>query len=317
MGKEFAILLATFNGARFLAEQLESLARQTEGRIDILMRDQGSTDLTLDLAREYAARWPKGEFRILQAAPDDDTPPTLGSFSRAGENFRNLIQLADTDHDYYAFCDQDDLWEPDKLEAARLWLDRQHIDVPALHCSRTKIVDESGSPRGMSPLFRRPPGFANAIVQNIAGGNTMVFNRAALKMLKHSMAQPLVIHDWWTYIVVTGVGGAVYYSAEAKTRYRQHPGNLIGENMSISARWNRLRMVLSSRFAEWNDMNRRCLANIEAELTPDARDVLRHFDVARNAGGIGGVRELARSTIHRQSRLGQASLYIACLLKLM
>lgn len=316
MGKRFAILLATFDGARFLAEQLESLEQQTEGRIDILMRDQGSRDSTLEVAREHAARWSKGEFRILQAAPDD-TPSTLGAFDRAGENFRSLIQIADTDHDYYAFCDQDDLWEPDKLEAARLWLDRQRDDMPALHCSRTLIIDENGVPNGMSPLFRRPPNFANAIVQNIAGGNTMVFNRAALRVLKQSMAQPLVIHDWWTYIAVTGVGGAVHYSTETKTRYRQHSDNLIGENMSISARWNRLRMVFSGRFVEWNNLNRRCLADIESELTPEARDVLMHFDRARVAGGIAGARELILSGIHRQTRFGQASLFLACLLKLM
>lgn len=316
MEKRFAILLATFDGVRFLAEQLESLARQTEGRIDILMRDQGSTDGTLELAREHAARWTKGEFRIIQP-PGDDTQPTLGAFSRAGENFRNLVQLTDTDHDYYAFCDQDDLWEPDKLQAARLWLDRQRNDIPAVHCSRTLIIDENGVPRGMSPLFPRAPGFANAIVQNIAGGNTMVFNRAALKVLKRSTTQPLVIHDWWTYIAVTGVGGVVHYSAEPKTRYRQHPDNLIGENMSISARWNRLRMVFSGRFVEWNDLNRRCLAEIEHELTPEANEVLKRFDRARHAGGIAGIRELVRSGIHRQTRFGQASLFLACLLKLM
>lgn len=316
MGKRFAILLATFDGARFLAEQLYSLAQQTEAHIDILMRDQGSTDSTLEVAREHAAQWRKGEFRILRAAPDD-TQPTLGAFSRAGENFRNLIQLADTDDDYYAFCDQDDLWEPDKLQVARMWLDRQRDDVPAVHCSRTLIIDENGVPRGMSPLFLRPPGFANAIVQNIAGGNTMVFNRAALKVLKRSTTRPLVIHDWWTYIAVTGVGGVVYYSAEAKTRYRQHPDNLIGENVSLSARLNRLRMVFSGRFDEWNDLNRRCLADIEGALTPQAREVLKHFDRARDAGGVAGVRELIRSGIHRQTRFGQASLVLACLLKLM
>ena len=97
-------------------------------------------------------------------------------------------------------------------------------DVPALFCSRTRIITAEGEPAGFSPLFSKKPSFRNAIVQSIAGGNTMVMNRAARDiMLEASRRTGFVSHDWWCYLILTGVGGIVHYSPTAKIGYRQHP----------------------------------------------------------------------------------------------
>ncbi len=93
------------------------------------------------------------------------------------ENFRALISNPAIEADYFAFCDQDDLWEPNKLETALAWMRTQDGSLPLLFCSTDATITESGTPIGMSPLFRRNPSFRNALVQSLAGGNTMVLNR--------------------------------------------------------------------------------------------------------------------------------------------
>jgi hypothetical protein len=99
-------------------------------------------------------------------------------------NFLSLTCRADIDADYFAYADQDDVWESDKLERAVNWLKTIPEGVPALYGSRTLLVDARNQHIGYSPLFEREPNFRNALVQSIAGGNTMVFNRAARDLLR-------------------------------------------------------------------------------------------------------------------------------------
>ncbi len=118
------------------------------------------------------------------------------------ENFRSLLTSSDVAADYFAFADQDDVWDKDKLSRAIGPVRETATETPALYCSRTRLVDESGQPIGFSPLFTRRPGFRNALVQSIAGGNTMVMNRAALSILAQSAQRtsPSRSPDWWTYL---------------------------------------------------------------------------------------------------------------------
>ena len=110
----------------------------------------------------------------------------------------------------------------------------QDGSLPLLFCSRTLTITESGTPVGMSPLFRRTPSFRNALVQSLAGGNTMVLNRAARDIVAlASRRARFVSHDWWAYLLVTGAGGVVHYSAKPLVRYRQHAQNLVGANTSL------------------------------------------------------------------------------------
>ena len=110
----------------------------------------------------------------------------------------------------------------------------------------------------MSILFRRRPSFENALVQSLAGGNTMVFNCAAKRLLEKAGSLDIVAHDWWTYKLTTAAGGFVVYDPEPSVEYRQHGQNLIGSNSSIFAKIQRIRMLLSNRFRDWNDNQHRC-----------------------------------------------------------
>jgi glycosyltransferase involved in cell wall biosynthesis len=304
-GKRVAILLAVFNGEDFLASQLETLARQTVAKLDVWTSDDGSTDSSRDILKRFATDWTKGSFRILNGP-------------RAGfaENFRSLMGNREIEADYVAFCDQDDLWDEDKLADAISWLEKQGDECPSLFCTRTRTITVEGKEAGFSPLFMKPPGFRNAIIQSVAGANTMVMNRAAWDLVREaSRRTAFVSHDWWCYLVVTGAGGLVRYSPEARIGYRQHQGNLVGENNSWRARMSRLRHLMKGRFARWNEQNLAALSVCEDLLAPDARETMRLFAAARTGGLPQRISALLRAGLYRQTFFGQVGLYVACILK--
>ncbi|PHP65576.1 glycosyl transferase family 2 [Zhengella mangrovi] len=294
-----AVLLATHNGERYLAEQLRSIEDQTWSRIDILVSDDASSDSTLGQLEDHMARWPKGRFSVVEG-------PNRG-FS---ENFRSLILRHEPQRaDYVAFCDQDDIWNADKLENAIAWLSSQPANTPALYCGRT-LNFRSGR-ESFSPLFRKPPCFQNALVQSIAGGNTMVMNRCAFAILRKAARRgPFVSHDWFSYMLITGAGGRVFYNPVPDIRYRQHEGNLVGENNSWGARVLRMRYFLQGRFRDWTDRN---LANLEAcedLLNDESRRTLALFREARTARLHRRMALLFGSGVFRQTFKGQLGLFV-------
>ena len=107
-----------------------------------------------------------------------------------------------------------------------------------------QYVDQENHPLGLSLPYKRPAVFANTLVQNIASGNTMVFNEAARKLLVQAGPQvDIDLHDWWTYMLVTGMGGQVLFDHAPTVRYRQHPNNLWGMNTSLKSQWMRIRKL--------------------------------------------------------------------------
>lgn len=298
------VALAVYNGARHLQRQLDSLAAQTVAAVDVWASDDGSSDGSRAILQDNAARWSKGAFTVVDG-------PRCGF----AENFRSMITDPRVGGDHVAFCDQDDVWEPDKLARALAYLATRPAGRPALHCSRTLLIDEEDRPIGHSTPFARPPSFRNALVQSIAGANTMVMNRPAWELLRTACARTgFVSHDWWAYMIVSGAGGDVFYAQDPDTRYRQHKGNSIGENTSLGARLSRVRRVMAGRFREWNTRNLAGLASCADLLTPEARAVVERYAAARHGPPHRRVAALGRSGVYRQTRGGQAGLYVAALL---
>ncbi|MBY9051588.1 glycosyltransferase family 2 protein, partial [Pseudomonas fluorescens] len=123
---------------------------------------------------------------------------------------------------------------------------------------------------GFSREFTRAPGFANALVQNLGGGNTMIFNRASqLALQKTPSEAQMVAHDWWTYQVITGVGGRVHYDPRPSLAYRQHGENVFGKNVGVQARLTRALGLASGQMAQWNEINIELLNQVRAELRPE------------------------------------------------
>jgi len=300
-----AILLCTMQGQRFLREQLDSIVRQTHRNWTIWVSDDGSNDDTHTILSEY--RTNLGDSRLfVHSGPSDGF----------AANFLSLACKAGVSADFYAFADQDDVWEVDKLALALNWLQTVPSHLPALYCGRTRIVDAKNQDIGFSPLFTKPPCFANALVENIAGGNTMMFNNAARRFLcKAGPEVKVVSHDWWTYLIVAGCGGRVFYDLTPMVRYRQHDTNLIGFKSSWSASMTRLRMLFYGRFQHWNDINLEALKTMRQHLTPENKFALDEFLKARNSPFIARQIRLRRSGIHRQTVLGNIGLFVASIFK--
>ncbi|WP_029041478.1 glycosyltransferase family 2 protein [Cucumibacter marinus] len=297
---ETAVLMGTYNGAPFLAEQIASIQAQTIPRLDLIVSDDGSTDGTQALLAEAAAGWKKGQFEVLSG-------PGKG-FS---ENYRHLLIAHGQSHAFVAFSDQDDIWHPEKLEVAINWLGSQS-DKPALYCGRTRYVDAAGNYLRMSPLFRKPPSVHNALVQSIGGGNTMVMNAKAAQLVgMASRNHPFVSHDWWAYLVVTACGGIVRYDATPHIDYRQHQDNVLGANDTVLARLRRATALRQGRFRQWMDIHLTGLAELEPHMTTEARNLIADFRAMRQKGPIARPLSLVRSRLYRQTLLGTMSLGIA------
>ncbi len=299
-----AILLATCNGEAWLAEQLDSIAAQTHRRWCVWASDDGSRDHSTRILVRYRAHWGPARLHLRRG-------PCRGFAS----NFATLACDPAIDADYFAFCDQDDLWEPDKLARALAALCPVAASMPALYCSRTRLVDARGQAIGLSPLFSRPPGFRNALVQNIGGGNTMVFNLAARRLLQRAGVVDVQTHDWWTYLVVSGCGGHVHYDPQPSLGYRQHAHNQVGMNAGWPARVRRLGLMLRGRFRAWNSRNIDALAHLRPLLTEENRAVLDRFARARDAVLPHRLAGLAGTGIYRQTLAGNLGLATAALLK--
>lgn len=303
-GERVAILLSTYNGEPYLQEQLDSLYQQQHRNWTIHVSDDGSQDRTLEIVRDNQARI--GADRL-----------TLRNGPRQGfsANFLSLLRAEEIQAPYFAFCDQDDLWNPEKLSNALTWLTSVPMSVPALYCSRTRLIDSAGQPIGFSPPFQRPPSFANALVQSIAGGNTMVMNQAARNLLALTPPRiPIVSHDWWAYLLVSGCGGRILYEPLPQVDYRQHGSNLMGSNRSLRERLQRLSKMFNGTFRKWTGDNLQALESFENKLTSDSRERLVAFRKARTAHAISRLMGFHRAGIHRQSLLDNIGLATAALL---
>lgn len=305
------VLLATYNGARHLPQQWASLEAQQGVEVVVHLGDDGSGDDTLavlqrlEAARSGAVR----EVRWMHAPPRRD----------AGRSFMLLLAhaLGDCpDAQWFAYCDQDDIWLPEKLAAAVEVLAPRTAAGPVLYGGRTLSVDEDDREQGLSPLFVQPPCFRNAIVQNIMGGNTMVMNRAAAALVAQSAGTQVVTHDWFTYQIVSGAGGFVHYDPRAFLRYRQHGANAIGSNLGWRALWNRFVRMLQGEFRTWNEVNGAVLSQRTPSLTSANAEVLRAFLQARTgATPWGRLAWLRRSGAFRQPASQDLVLRVACALR--
>ena len=300
------ILMACWNGAPFLPEQLASLLEQTHSDWSLLVRDDGSTDRTPEIVAEFARTHPGRDIRLIRGAG--------GQGSAA--NFLTLLSDPDLPDGYIAFADQDDVWMPDKIERGLAGLVRARGQSapggpsrPAVYASRTILTDAALKPRRVSTLHRRPPAFGNALVQNVLGGNTILLDPTAANLLRASCAAALAagvpFHDWWVYQVITGAGGIAVNDPEPGLFYRQHEANVLGAHRGLSGGRARLGMIRDRRYAGWIDCNLAALTRVADLLAPQERDRLEGFAaLRRQKGGLGRALYLGRLGIHRQTRAG-------------
>ena len=232
------ILLSTWNGEKYIAALLHSILNQdTAASVSILVRDDGSSDGTLSILREFQEL--HSNIRVLE-----------GNNRGVDDSFHELMVAASDSADLYFYCDQDDVWMPDKVESAAMAL-KEYINAtkPVLYCSRSMVTNSSLKEIGPTSDYDSP-GFSKALVMNIAPGHTMALNRELLQLVRsHFDADRIMIFDHWTYLVAAGLG-SVIFDHDWHTLYRNHDNNAIGYSPRETwvTRWKKLKQ---NKFGEF------------------------------------------------------------------
>ncbi|WP_262136204.1 glycosyltransferase family 2 protein [Pseudomonas sp. Marseille-Q5117] len=300
-----AILLCTFNGARFLAEQIDSILIQTHSNWVIHASDDGSCDNTVCLLETYRKTVGADRLKIYHG-------PQQGF----AKNFISLIKNNSIEADYFAFSDQDDIWHTTKLEKSVKALQKNEDSKPALYCARVRLIDTEQRCVGLSPLRKYAPAFENALVQSLAGANTMLINQSARTLMAAVPDNcPVVAHDWLAYLLVTASAGQVIYDSTPSLDYRQHEGNLIGNRTGLSGNFHRIKRFATGDFSIWSDMNIQVLDCMLEYMPLRNRTVFSDFKALRTAGLVKRTRLFFKVGLYRQGPLENWLLILALLLK--
>ena len=290
-GPRVAVLMATFENARFLPEQLASIRAQNHANIALYVsRDCSAPEMGRVLA-EYAPAFGPERFFVRPG-------PRKG----CAANFLSLVADPRIEADYFAYSDQDDVWEADKLSRAIAALEGAPAGAPALYGARSRLIDENGRDVGLAPWHgAKPPSFANALAQNILSGHTMVMNSAARDLVRSAGVPDVPWHDWWTYMLVSGAGGRVIYDPRPAVRHRQHAANCTGAARRPRDYVGRLRAMFNGEMAAANAANIRALRRARPLLAPNERRLFDACEAALRMPAFGKIRTLWRLGVHRRS----------------
>lgn len=219
------VLLSTYNGEKYLKEQLESIYNQTYSNIEILVRDDGSEDATLDILKDYQK---KGRIRILEGE-------NLGFVG----SFMELLKQSQ-DAPYYSFADQDDIWEKDKIKRAITILEKEEDkeDKLLMYYSNYDFYNQDMEKIGPPPL-RNNISFLDSLLECANLGMTTIINKQAKdKVIQKIPMQNCLGHDWWIYMVCSAFG-KVIYDDKSMVKHRVHNSNTSKCGESIKEKYKR------------------------------------------------------------------------------
>lgn len=218
--KKICIMLSAYNGEKYIEEQIESIEKQEKVFIDLVIRDDGSTDRTVEIIE----RFNKNYHNIYLIK---------GTNIGAIKSFCKLAEFCEhREADYYAFSDQDDYWMPDKLYSAVTKLDQGNNNKPLLYFSNLCYTDEYLNPKSNIYTNSFKINKKTALIKNYAYGCTTVFNSKMLYLFNRNNNARMWMHDFWLYLIAVYIGNAIYDS-EPHIYYRQHEENSVGYKHSI------------------------------------------------------------------------------------
>lgn len=269
--EEVIILLSTYNGEKYVAEQLDSILQQKDVTVNIVIRDDGSKDSTLGIINDFRNKF-KGKIDLI-----------VGRNIGWKKSFFELIQYADdhySDKKYFAFSDQDDIWLPDKLINGIRLLETLHNPIK-LYCSNLLGLKENGE----KILIRRDymkPTYKNCLVINRATGCTVLFNKNLLRVISHSDVKTPVAHDQWLYMVAV-LCGEVIIDSIPHILYRLHDNNQIGNKTGLLEVWKR--RIRDYKNPDNSRLRESCakdlLANYKAQMNEEAYKVVAKIALYR------------------------------------
>jgi glycosyltransferase involved in cell wall biosynthesis len=263
------VLLATFNGEKYLAEQLDSLLAQCGVNISLLVSDDGSTDKTLEILDTY--QYSFSEFRILDG-------PKLGPQA----NFFSL--LLKSTGEYVALCDQDDIWEKTHLidSITRLSSLGPRVTFSAV----TEFSSDSSIPHQIWPRKIRIGKIENLLFENYVRGCTIVMNRSFVEIVNTKHPKHSVMHDWWIALVGIGIG-CLSANPQPEVRYRLHNNNFVGSSPTFKSKvWRTSKILRSGSMSligqiedlnsiHSNKMNEKSRLSTSIWINPDKMESLR------------------------------------------
>lgn len=269
------VLMATYNGEQYIREQIDSILGQVGVSVDLLIRDDGSTDATPLIINEYESLY------------DNVTVISSGENSGGISNFLQLIRHAtniEREYHYYAFADQDDVWLPDKLAAACKILEGFDQNCPLLYCSRQTNCDEN-----LDPLFTdfypqwsdRKYLLTYLLYYPCAEGCTMVFNRRQLECMSRIPLSTHRWHDEWA-VVLALLFGRVFADENSYMRRRLHSNNAAGRRRTTGQN-------IQRRIKYWNNCGAFCEASKDLlnvfgeELSPSDQGTVERVANYRNS----------------------------------
>ena len=206
------VLLSTYNGEKYIKEQIESILNQKEVEVSLLIRDDGSSDKTIEIIGKLADK----NNNIIYYKDENLGP---------ARSFMDLLYKSG-EYDYYAFADQDDIWQRKKLISAINML-KEKENEPSLYMSALEVVDENLNLIETKKVNGNLS-FEGEMIRNFATGCTMVLNKKLCDIIKQYNPSYLIMHDSWITRVCYAVGGNVIIDDNSYIKYRQHTGNVLG-----------------------------------------------------------------------------------------
>ena len=268
--KKTAVLMSTYNGEKFLREQIDSVLAQQGVDVCLYIRDDGSSDDTTAIIREYTEK--NINISFLQ-----------GNNIGVGSSFMALVRAAGTTADFFAFADQDDIWLPEKLERAVSVLSEK--DGPWCYCSNQTLVDAESNVLRQRHEAAIDAGYMQILCNNMVTGCTMVWNKDLQELLVRNTEVPSPellrkrIHDVWV-AMVAAVTGNIYYDPESFILYRQHENNVVGvREGSVIKEWNKKLKKPELRNGR-SDLAKEILKSFKTSI--ENRDILERLKLYAN-----------------------------------
>lgn len=228
--KKVLVIMATYNGEKYLHEQIESILNQEDVKVLILARDDGSIDKTCDILNKYQKekklQWYTGEHLNV-----------------ANGYFDLMYKAVDYDVDYISFSDQDDVWDSNKLKIAIEKLLLVNSRTPALYYSGQRLVDNNLNFIADHSLNNERSLRTRFVLSDFAGC-TGIFNKVLLNEVVSYKPEYILMHDTWILKICLGLGGEVYVDSTPHMSYRQHGGNAVGLGRSLTAYLKQVRQYL-------------------------------------------------------------------------
>jgi len=294
------VLLAAWNGENYLREQMESLLGQTNQEFTILISDDCSTDRTPEIISEYENRFPDRVKSLKNLNPS-------GS---ARNNFFRLLKAASDE--YLMFCDQDDIWLPDKVEVTFKEMKKMENvwgrDMPILVHTDLSVADQAGTVLYPSMTRYQKIGVydnrtSHYLVENNITGNTMMINRS-LKNLMVQIPETCVMHDWWLGLMASCFG-KISYIDRPLVLYRQHGSNQVGAKSGMKQLLERRnsREKVRENYRSLFEQAKAFLSIYGQSMTPGQKELFEEFLTLCKRSRAGKIKTILKYKLFKSTRV--------------